>query len=961
LALTMNRRQFIAGSAALSLSLHQLGGRVLEAEATTTADASSRPDDALPAYRSWKDLYRRRWTWDDVRKGTHAVNCWYQRGCNWNIYVKDGIVLREEQAGTYEQTNARVPDFNPRGCQKGACYSARMYDGARLRHPLKRVGARGQGSWRRISWEEGLREIADRTIDALRDDGPGSVIWDPGTANANGCNGLGVHRTGFVLDTPILNVNAEVSDHHPGSLVTLGKISFANSGDDLFYSDLILIWGGNPTFTQIPNAHFINEARYHGARVVGIAPDLSASCIHADLWVPVKPGADAALGLALAHVILEERLYDGRFIAEQSDMPLLVRLDSQRFLRQSDMRKGGAEDIFYLFDEASGEIREARRRSLDLGEIEPALEGEHSVSTSDGEVRVTTVFELLRARLAEYAPERIEKITGSPASTVRALAREIASARAASFIAQSSFSKYYHGIEMERAQILVATLCGQIGKKGAGINGFPAMTTAGVAPAIMASGSLPPRLGALLLAAQSAPTFIERKLRGHTDEMIVYELAREDYARGGYLSGVLFHYFHGGLAGLYGSSARWDPTMKRSLDEYLGEALERGWQLAPPEAQPRIFFEVGGNILRRTRGYDRLYEALLPKLDLLVTLDWRMSNTALHSDYVFPAAGWYEKDDITWATPIAPFAHVTTRAVAPFAQSKSDWEFHCLFLKELQRRARERGIAVFTDRSGKERRLDRVYDEFTFGGRFTEDNPVALLDELLALTTNLGDTRWAALEEKGFERYSALGVDFVNIGNATDIDPEETITANTWHREKKLPWPTLTRRIQFYIDHPFFLELGEEMPVHKEPPKMGGDHPLELVGQHARWSIHASWRDESDLLRLQRGAATILMSHADADARGLEDGAPVKVWNDVGSFEASLKRSGSARPGQVILNHAWEPYQFRGGRSHQALIPSPINPLQLAGGYFHLQPTVLMGEPGGVDRATRVEVERAAL
>ena len=48
-----------------------------------------------------------------------------------------------------------------------------------------------------------------------------------------------------------------------------------------------------------------------------------------------------------------------------------------------------------------------------------------------------------------------------------------------------------------------------------------------------------------------------------------------------------------------------------------------------------------------------LYKNYLPKLDLLVTVDWRMSNTAMHSDYIFPAAGWYEKDDITWATPIA--------------------------------------------------------------------------------------------------------------------------------------------------------------------------------------------------------------------------------------------------------------------------------------------------------------------
>jgi anaerobic selenocysteine-containing dehydrogenase len=229
-----------------------------------------------------------------------------------------------------------------------------------------------------------------------------------------------------------------------------------------------------------------------------------------------------------------------------------------------------------------------------------------------------------------------------------------------------------------------------------------------------------------------------------------------------------------------------------------------------------------------------------------------MSQTALHSDYVLPAAAWYEKDDITWATPIAPFAHVTTRAVAPRAEAKSDWEFHCLFLKELQQRATQRDVTTFVDRAGKERRLDRVYDEFTFGRRYTEDNPEELLDELLSCTTNLGDIRWPALKQKGFERYTGLGFDYVNIGNATDIKPGETITANTWHTQKKLPWPTLTRRIQFYIDHPFYLELGEALPVHKDPPKIGGDHPLQLSGQHARWSILPS----SALADLSRGRAS---------------------------------------------------------------------------------------------------------
>ena len=328
-----------AGTAAgLTLSLRGLKFRAPDAKA---AARSSQAVSDLPRYKGWEDIHRQKWTWDRIAKGTHFVNCFYQRGCCWNVYVKDGVVFREEQAGNYPQTNEAVPDFNPRGCQKGACYSERMYDSARLRYPLKRVGKRGGGTWKRVSWEEALRDIADRSIDVLTTDGPEGITWDPGGANQHGCDAIGLYRTSFVLDTPVLAINQEVGDHHPGTTVTCGKIIFASSGDDMFHSDLVLIWSGNPAYTQIPNAHFITEARYRGVQIVTIAPDYNASAIHADRWIPVNIGTDAALGLSMAHVIVEEDLLDRRFVAEQTDLPLLVRTDTRRFLRASDLEEGG--------------------------------------------------------------------------------------------------------------------------------------------------------------------------------------------------------------------------------------------------------------------------------------------------------------------------------------------------------------------------------------------------------------------------------------------------------------------------------------------------------------------------------------------------------------------------------------------------------------------------------------------
>jgi len=962
----LTRRDLLrgAGSTALSLLLVNLGCRGKQQE---TAEKQESVKEIAPEptrhttveYRNWEDIYRTQWTWDRVVKGTHYVNCWYQGHCNWNVYVKEGMVFREEQVATYPQTNAQVPDFNPRGCQKGACYSQRMYDAGRLQYPLKRAGKRGEGKWKRISWDQALREIADRTIDELRSSGPAGIVWDFGTANSNGCNGLGLHRTGMVLDTPILDMNAEIGDHHPGTVVTTGKMTFASSADDMFYSDLILTWGGNPVYTQIPTAHFITEARYHGAAIVSIAPDFNASSIHADLWVPVEPGTDAALGLAMAQVMIAENLHDEAFIREQSDFPLLVRKDTRRFLRQSDLESGGAEDVFYVFDRASGGIQEAPKSTLNLGRLDPALDGKYKVSTKRGEVEVEPVFALFRRHVASYTPEAVSKITGTGPDVIRDLARRIARAKAATILTQSNFSKYYHGLEMERAQILVMTLAGQVGKKGSGFTGFPFISLGNFDALNVVSGSLSPKLGMIALGMQMAPAMLKAKYNGDTTEMFIYNAAREAYKKGGYLASVLYLHRVGGLDVNSGRSREWDPYMKRDLEEYLEESLEKGWQIAPAMA-PRIMFEVGGNMFRRVRGYDKLIDGFLPKLDMLVTVDWRMSNTALLSDYVLPAAGWYEKDDIAWATPIAPFAAVTTRAVDPLGESKSDWEFHALLLKTIQARAQERGQLTFKDRAKEERRLDTVYDEFSFGRRFTEENPEDFLREILALNTNLNGASWDDLKEKGFERYTDIGMGIASIGNATDIKPDETITANTWHTRDKMPWPTLTRRLQFYIDHEFYLELGEELPVHKDNPSIGGNYPLQMTGGHTRWSIHTSWKDHENLMRLERGEPTMVMNPGDVAARGLRDGDLARARNDIGVFEARIKVSCSVRPGQVILYHGWEPYQFRGHRSHQTILPSPLNPIQLAGGYFHLQPYMLTGEPGQNDRGTRIEVEPVA-
>ncbi|MBW2295709.1 MAG: nitrate reductase, partial [Deltaproteobacteria bacterium] len=114
----VDRRTFLqsaaAGSVILSLGLWRLRPEIAHAV-----------PGVPPIYGDWRDIYRERWAWDEVVRSSHWVNCWYQAHCAWNVYIKDGMVWREEQAADYPQIRPDVPDFNPRGCQKGACFSER--------------------------------------------------------------------------------------------------------------------------------------------------------------------------------------------------------------------------------------------------------------------------------------------------------------------------------------------------------------------------------------------------------------------------------------------------------------------------------------------------------------------------------------------------------------------------------------------------------------------------------------------------------------------------------------------------------------------------------------------------------------------------------------------------------------------------------------------------------------------
>jgi len=193
--------------------------------------------------------------------------------------------LEEEQQSPYAASRPGLPDFNPRGCQKGGCATNLMYSPSRVRYPLRRVGERGEGRWERVSWDAALVDIARAIVDAIEQEGPASIICEQGPNIGAGPNTAAGMRFFRLLGSPTTDSMAQIGDLSTGATITLGNGHPCGSSDDWWRSAYLVLWAFNPVSTRIPDAHYVTEARYRGAQVITISPDHNSTAFHSDLWI----------------------------------------------------------------------------------------------------------------------------------------------------------------------------------------------------------------------------------------------------------------------------------------------------------------------------------------------------------------------------------------------------------------------------------------------------------------------------------------------------------------------------------------------------------------------------------------------------------------------------------------------------------------------------------------------------
>jgi DMSO reductase family type II enzyme molybdopterin subunit len=908
------------------------------------------------------DRYRKRWSWEKATFGTHCLNC--LATCPYRVFAANGSVLFEEPAAVFDQVDPGVPDMNPMACQKGSAWSLQLTAPDRLRHPLRRVGERGSGQWEQVSWDEALEEAADAIVEAIDYEGPESIVFEE-TVEGGLLTQAPYLRFAGLIGAVTLDANGLINDFPAGHHITFGKFSCASSVDDTFHTELVLIWHSNPSYTSIPYAHYITEARYNGSRVVCIAPDYSPSSLMADTYVPIKAATDAAFALSMCQVILEEGLEDRVFLRTQTDLPLLAVAGTRRFLRASDVAAGGREDQFYWWDEATSSLVEAPRSTLATGDVSPALSGRWTVTLADGsEAEVTPVVELLRDRLAEYTPEKATQICGVNPSVIRELAREAAKKRT-KIIEGFNAPKYYHGDLMERAMCLFLAVTGNWGRPGTGIQG---LALAGL-DGYMLFGMKQKRGNAETIRVMDGVDGAISALRAQdpdaSDEMLGYELLQRGLLAGTASPPAFFHFYHCGYKDTWNRAEWSDPSMARSFEDYVGDSVRRGWWggLVKPGAgtDPQVLFIVATNPIRRQRGgSDTLLRELWPKLEKVIVVENRMSATALQADLVLPAAMQYERVNLQYAITHSFRVGFSDQAVEPQGEARTEWQIFKALAAKVQERAEALGVNEYKDGRRQVRRLDNLAAAFTLNGAY--DSEEAVLDEWLRDSVEAGtlpeDGTLGSLREKGSTRFSGLGMFAPGLSLAADVRPDRTVTAFEWHVRDHVPYPTLTHRAQFLIDHPWFQEAGEDLPLHKDTPKMGGDYPLLLTSGHSRWTVHAVSMGNQTLAGTHRGEPLAILSAEDARSRGITDGDLVEVRNDRGAYAIRAKVAPRVRPGQIIVYNGWEPQMFSEWRGPNEVEPGMVKWLHLVSRYGHLRYLPFGWQPVPADRAVFVDVAK---
>jgi nitrate reductase alpha subunit len=795
--------------------------------------------------RAYRDLYRHDSTFHFTCAPNDTHNCLLKAFVRDGVVTRIGPSMRYGEALDLDGQGASHR-WDPRVCQKGLALTRRFYGDRRLRHCMVRAGfkrwhdegfprgadglppreyfQRARDEWLRVNHDEASAIAAAALEDIARaytgDEGKKRLLaqhYDEVCVEATKGAGtqvlkfrggmplLGVTRVfGLyrlanamaLLDAKIRGVGPDQAlgargfdnyswhtDLPPGHPMVTGQQTVEFDLSAVEHARTVVVWGMNWITTKMPDAHWLTEARVKGTKVVVIACEYSATSSKADDAIVVRPGTTPALALGLANVVMREKLYDADFVARWTDLPILVRMDTLKCLRASEVFGGELAELtnhtqvlkegekappaaaqkglvipgalrkewgdFVVLDKKTGAPAPLTRDEVGkLAKVlEPELWGSHEVTLADGKrVRCRPVFDLVAEYAAHFDPKTTEELTWAPAEAIEMLARDIAAHPGTTLFAVGMGpNQFFNNDNKDRDIFLLAALTGNIGKVGGNVGSF-----AGNYRVALFNG-VPQYINENPFDLELDPTKLARPKQYWKPESAHY-YNHED------------HVLRVGKRLLTGSTHI--PTPTKSM-----------------------WFANANSILGNVKWHYNTVINVLPRIEMIAVHEWWWSTSCEWADIVFAVDSWAElkQPDMT--------ASVTNPFLVLFPSTPLERIFDTVGDIDVLAKVSQ----ALTQRTGD----PRFADAFHFA---RQGQAGVYLQRVLDTSTNTKGYHITELEERAKEGIPAL------------MQSRTTPKAVGYDQiEDSRPWYTKSGRLEFYREEDEFIEAGENLPVHREP------------------------------------------------------------------------------------------------------------------------------------------------
>lgn len=814
---------------------------------------------------------------EQVFAGVCRNNC--QSLCRLNAFVRNGRLVRTEMAPSVPASELHNPHpkdtrFNSI-CLRGLSTVHRVYGTNRLHYPVKQTKKRGDMSgFVRISWEQAIKEIGEKFSKLLKTPDGGRTI---GVMLNSGNAGRLQGQTGAIAAFRSIIKGNNMWHGLDGAIqVGFSKVcgykafyTVGNEPADMINAKTIFLWGSNMAEAHRMTWNLVQQAKEKGSKIISVDTSYNITSSKVDKLIAVKPGSDTMVALAMMnHIIYKKPEWlDKPFMCENSVAPFLVRSDTKNFLRGKDLVNGKAGNTNYVaYNTKQKNLEEAKW--VDIKPGANMYGGPKAVLSGGANYELEKEMQVeIQERDASGAVTGKKTVTVTPAFGL--LKKHVKKYT-------PEYAEAYTGLS-------------------------PAVTRE-----MTEQFAAPKNKPVSVYVSYGAGQYYNSHHTSHA--LCSLGAITGTYQKPGACVGS---YFIDGNFAVHNNFARPAGVRVPHLPAlYVRDALEKD-----NHPMRGLIIANANPVNCYTNQKKDWIDYILPKMDVVVTLDMERTDTTDYSDYILPVAGWYEVDDIITGRK-HPFVMLQEKAIEPEGESKSDMECIRLIVDE----------------------LDKHMPDLKGGQYFRK-------------TDGTVKTDWDYIKES-INPVMGLSADKLKQEKTMRYIPrdKELVFAENGY------YSTPSGRLEFYCEDPTFVArlfpygqaetMTEEakdlerLPGWEEPSEawfgpterkeleaLRKKYPLQAYYEHNRWRVHSQWAFVPWLRELDP-EPKVKISPEDAVKYGnIKDGDYVKVSNDRGFAIMKAVISSSLPQGILNLDRGWHRSQYttkfgNGGSSQELTNPA---------------------------------------